>query len=139
MRAAEPHWSDQGLCQSKPHLQRYWFPESRGEPTIAFAKVTCKQCPVRSECAQYAWDTRQEWGIWGGIDEWERKRALAVFDGLGHRPDGSTSVTLSTAPVLEDHVTLIFSFVDPAVTTPDLDDTSVNTVLDFHIDFQLVR
>jgi WhiB family redox-sensing transcriptional regulator len=41
---------------------------------IASAKTVCQRCPVQDACLQYAFETNQEAGIWGGKDEDERRR-----------------------------------------------------------------
>jgi WhiB family transcriptional regulator, redox-sensing transcriptional regulator len=43
---------------------------------VAKAKAVCAACPVRPECLAYALDTAQEFGIWGGADEDERRAML---------------------------------------------------------------
>ena len=45
-------------------------------PDIELAKAICATCPVQQECLDFALKTRQEFGIWGGTTEDER-RALA--------------------------------------------------------------
>lgn len=40
---------------------------------IARAKEVCHQCPVRRDCLQYALETNQDSGIWGGTSEEERR------------------------------------------------------------------
>jgi WhiB family transcriptional regulator, redox-sensing transcriptional regulator len=37
------------------------------------AKAICAGCPVRSECLEFAIATRQQYGIWGGTTEVERR------------------------------------------------------------------
>jgi len=37
------------------------------------AKAVCAQCPVRSECLEWALETAQPHGVWGGLDEQERE------------------------------------------------------------------
>lgn len=37
------------------------------------AKAVCTNCEVRAACLAFAIDTRQEFGIWGGADEEERR------------------------------------------------------------------
>lgn len=37
------------------------------------AKRICAICEVRSECLQFAVETREPYGIWGGLTEIERK------------------------------------------------------------------
>ncbi|MGI8685011.1 MAG: WhiB family transcriptional regulator [Acidimicrobiales bacterium] len=41
---------------------------------IQRAKVVCRSCPVREQCLEYALETNQESGIWGGTSEDERRR-----------------------------------------------------------------
>jgi WhiB family transcriptional regulator, redox-sensing transcriptional regulator len=40
---------------------------------IQQAKAVCAGCPVRKDCLEFALDTSQEYGIWGGYDEDERR------------------------------------------------------------------
>ena len=42
----------------------------------AVAKSFCARCPVRVECLEYALSTREAHGIWGGLNEMERRRML---------------------------------------------------------------
>ena len=49
-----------------------------GKPGLAIAEVqrakaVCASCPVRQRCLTFALDTHQEYGIWGGYDEEERR------------------------------------------------------------------
>jgi WhiB family redox-sensing transcriptional regulator len=37
------------------------------------AKAVCTGCPVLQACKEYALDTRQQWGVWGGMSALERK------------------------------------------------------------------
>jgi WhiB family redox-sensing transcriptional regulator len=48
-----------------------FFPD-RGEPT-RHAKAVCLGCEVRHECLDYALDTGQKFGVWGGTSERERR------------------------------------------------------------------
>ena len=41
---------------------------------VAEAKAICSGCPVRQECLDYALDSRQAYGIWGGKTPTERRR-----------------------------------------------------------------
>ena len=43
---------------------------------LAAAKAVCAQCPVSVACLAFAVETRQEFGIWGGTDEEERRHLL---------------------------------------------------------------
>lgn len=41
---------------------------------IEAAKTICQTCPVADPCLQFALETNQEAGIWGGTTEDERRR-----------------------------------------------------------------
>ncbi len=43
------------------------------------AKQVCDECPVHSDCLQYALDTNQDSGIWGGTSEEERRTMRRQF------------------------------------------------------------
>ena len=51
-----------------------FFPDSEEEPAGAAAKAICADCPVAEACLQYALATNQGAGVWGGLDEGERRR-----------------------------------------------------------------
>jgi WhiB family redox-sensing transcriptional regulator len=38
----------------------------------------CEICPVRRECLKWALDTKQVWGIWGGLNYKQIRRTLSV-------------------------------------------------------------
>lgn len=40
------------------------------------AKEICRTCPVRKPCLAYAIEIREPHGIWGGLNETERKATL---------------------------------------------------------------
>jgi len=67
---------DRGACRSaEPEL---FFPLSAAGPAVAqvaAAKAICRGCPVRAECLDYAMQTAQDHGIWGGTTEEERRLA----------------------------------------------------------------
>jgi WhiB family redox-sensing transcriptional regulator len=67
-------WRDRAACASvDPDL---FFPVGVTGPAvdqIAAAKAVCGECPVRAECLDFAITTNQEYGIWGGTSEEERR------------------------------------------------------------------
>jgi WhiB family redox-sensing transcriptional regulator len=72
------NWQSEATC-AKPS-NRYaldWFFSKDFKEKYA-AKNMCFTCPVRSECLQWALEHRQIWGIWGGRDEVDIRRALSV-------------------------------------------------------------
>ena len=63
-------WADHGSCVGRdPDI---FFPE-RGADT-GQARAHCRACPVRSECLDYALETRQKFGVWGGLTPAQRRR-----------------------------------------------------------------
>ena len=40
---------------------------------IQRAKAVCARCPARTACLTFALDSNQQYGIWGGYDEDERR------------------------------------------------------------------
>jgi WhiB family redox-sensing transcriptional regulator len=71
-------WQIDSLCAKAEHTDsRDWFFSK--EPKEKYdAKNLCFGCPVRKKCLQWALEHRQIWGIWGGRDEVEIRRALSV-------------------------------------------------------------
>lgn len=60
-----PDWRDQGVCRTE-------------DPEIFFAsndeaKAYCARCPVTADCLQFALDNRITDGVFGGLDEDERR------------------------------------------------------------------
>ena len=47
------------------------------EEREAQAKSICATCPVRRPCLDYALRIREPHGIWGGLNELERKQLIA--------------------------------------------------------------
>ena len=54
--------------------RRYIFSD-RGAST-RLAKTVCRRCEVQEECLEYAVNNREKFGIWGGLSERERRRAI---------------------------------------------------------------
>jgi WhiB family redox-sensing transcriptional regulator len=71
-------WQLNSECSKPENKKRIeWFFSK--EPAKKYAaKNLCFSCPVRKECLQWALEHRQIWGIWGGKDEGEMRRALSV-------------------------------------------------------------
>lgn len=66
-----PDWMASALCaQTDPEM---FFPEPGRHSTSKAAKAICDRCPVKAECRQYAADTREPYGIWGGTSERQRR------------------------------------------------------------------
>ena len=53
-----------------------FFPVGSSAPAlqqVRRAKAVCERCPVRFECLEWALETDQPHGVWGGLDEIERQ------------------------------------------------------------------
>lgn len=67
-------WREDALCrQTDPEL---FHPEAGAN--AADARHTCMACPVRQECLEFALDTEQFWGIWGGLSQNELRRRVRI-------------------------------------------------------------
>lgn len=66
-------WRARAACSGYPNT--LFFPASDGadENVVEKAKKVCGVCPVADECLEYALETNQRSGIWGGTTEKERK------------------------------------------------------------------
>lgn len=74
-------WQDKAACKGPhaaiffppSHLERKHDREAREQQ----AKAICATCPVRRACLDYAVEIREPHGIWGGLNELERRQ---LFD-----------------------------------------------------------
>jgi WhiB family transcriptional regulator, redox-sensing transcriptional regulator len=70
-------WWDLAACQqADPEL---FFPVSAvgsARADIDRAKAVCATCRIRQQCLDYALDTRQAHGVWGGRTEEERLQII---------------------------------------------------------------
>ncbi len=70
------NWSDRAAClTAEPEL---FFPVGNAGMAvddISAAKGICRGCAVLRECRDYALASRQPFGVWGGLDE-EQRRAI---------------------------------------------------------------
>ncbi len=78
-------WVHHARCRDEdPEL---FFPVGTTGPAavqMEAAKAVCVRCHVRPECLEWAMDTGQEAGVWGGLSEDER-RALRRSRRRAHR------------------------------------------------------
>ena len=68
-------WRADSSCRNEdPEL---FFPIGNTGPAllqIEEAKAICRACPVMERCLQWALESGQEHGVWGGTDEDDRRR-----------------------------------------------------------------
>jgi WhiB family redox-sensing transcriptional regulator len=71
---ADDAWRAHAACRlADPDL---FFPVGITGPAIdhlAAAKAVCRSCPVQEPCLEYALETNQTNGVWGGASEEERR------------------------------------------------------------------
>lgn len=63
---------DSGLFFPPGHLE----PKEEKDARERKAKAICAACPVRIECLEYAIRIREPYGIWGGLNELERRSLI---------------------------------------------------------------
>jgi WhiB family redox-sensing transcriptional regulator len=77
----EEDWQIKAACRG-PQNAIVFFPPQRFErkheklDREAHAKSICRSCAVRRDCLDYALTIREPHGIWGGLNENERKQVL---------------------------------------------------------------
>ncbi|MFF3006731.1 WhiB family transcriptional regulator [Kitasatospora sp. NPDC057940] len=73
-------WQLRGLCREADNALFFHPLGERGAAQVAreeAAKAVCADCPVRLECRRHALQTREPYGVWGGLTEDDRQRLLA--------------------------------------------------------------
>jgi WhiB family transcriptional regulator, redox-sensing transcriptional regulator len=67
-------WMDRASCtQVAPDL---FFADGTNLVDTKLAKAVCKGCPVIDQCLEYALVNRMDHGVWGGLNDRERKALL---------------------------------------------------------------
>lgn len=93
-------WREQAACRgTNPAL--FYDPHP---VDVAEAKRICARCPARTACLQHAIDTREEWGVWGGLAADERPVPPAPQRSPGPGP---------AAQVSDDDLYDLFEGADP--------------------------
>lgn len=67
---------DWTLAACQTHDPELFFPVGDSGPAaeqITAAKFVCAGCPIQARCLVWALDTGQEFGVWGGASEDERR------------------------------------------------------------------
>jgi WhiB family transcriptional regulator, redox-sensing transcriptional regulator len=72
---AQYGWRQHSICRdTDPDL---FFPVgTTGQALVQIdrAREVCDQCPVKVDCLEFALETNQDSGIWGGTSEEERRK-----------------------------------------------------------------
>jgi WhiB family transcriptional regulator, redox-sensing transcriptional regulator len=91
---AEARWQDRAACKGMdPTI--FFGPEhtevvKEKRDREEVAKAVCRTCPVNQECLEHALESKEAYGIWGGLTELERKALL--------RRRATSNVVLASAP-----------------------------------------
>lgn len=72
MAESDNEWMALGTCRN--HAPEVFFPSDG--VGVEIAKRICADCPVRSECLEYALENRIDHGVWGATSERQRRRIL---------------------------------------------------------------
>ncbi|MFZ3595114.1 WhiB family transcriptional regulator [Streptomyces sp. BH104] len=72
------HWTEDAACAGEDTAD--FFPTGRGgtpiELDVKYAKSVCEPCPVKRACLAHALTFREDYGVWGGLDENERAEMI---------------------------------------------------------------
>ncbi len=71
-------WSQYAACRDT--VPEDWFKDDHPGENAAVIEILlqiCKRCPVREACLRYAIE-HNEWGIWGGTTDDERRAAAGM-------------------------------------------------------------
>ncbi len=65
------YWQDHAACIGEPPD---WFFPPHGDSAghVNNARAVCARCPVRLACLDYALDSHEHHGVWGGMTPRER-------------------------------------------------------------------
>jgi WhiB family redox-sensing transcriptional regulator len=73
-RHSTTDWRQRACRDEDPEL---FFPVGTSGPALVqteAAKTVCRRCPIRPQCLSWALTSGQDAGVWGGLDENERRR-----------------------------------------------------------------
>jgi WhiB family transcriptional regulator, redox-sensing transcriptional regulator len=78
--AVHPSWQQRAACRGEDasffFAPSYFERRSEKVAREAVAKAICARCPVREECLAFALEVRDPHGVWGGLNEMERRTLL---------------------------------------------------------------
>jgi WhiB family transcriptional regulator, redox-sensing transcriptional regulator len=81
VKAVSSSWQEVGACRTGPATDFYppMHPERKHERQARErrAKTVCASCPVRLQCLEHAVAADERYGIWGGLNQDERRHLRA--------------------------------------------------------------
>ena len=66
-------WRARAACSGYPNTLFFPVSDDADDANVERAMAVCAVCPVIEDCLEYALETNQRAGIWGGTSERERK------------------------------------------------------------------
>lgn len=73
----QPDWRDDAACRREDPAIFFASPlTAAGQAAVKQAVAICRDCPVIQQCGRWAYETRQPFGVWGGLSETERRAML---------------------------------------------------------------
>jgi WhiB family redox-sensing transcriptional regulator len=75
---ADQRFVPDGLCLMMPSIDFF----SMAPKKLGIAKGVCAECTVTQECLEFSVVTEQEYGVWGGLDETERRPMIKQFQAM---------------------------------------------------------
>lgn len=72
MSSDQPGWHRDAAC-AEPEVSADWF-HSRDIRETRHAKRICRGCPVKAQCLRDALVREDDWGVWGGLSDRERRQ-----------------------------------------------------------------
>lgn len=106
---AEDDWRGQAACRGEdPDL---FFAVGGASPELIAAKKArtnqakriCAGCPVRQECLDWALETQEPHGVFGGVDEGDRRRMLRQRGDLAQSGPGRPLAPCGTRKAYDRH------------------------------------
>lgn len=74
-------WQLDGACR-RVDVELFFHPDNERGPSRsereAAAKAVCARCPVLQRCREHALQSREPYGVWGGLSVEERERLLGA-------------------------------------------------------------
>lgn len=68
-------WRDNALCRSDQYDADTWFPKGTDAASMDAEQEAvriCRRCPAMAPCRDWAIETRQDHGVWGGLTAQDR-------------------------------------------------------------------
>jgi WhiB family transcriptional regulator, redox-sensing transcriptional regulator len=71
MQPTNPNWQKFAACKDKD--LKVFYPTSAQRVAALPAIRICNSCAVQNICLEYAMDTKEAYGVWGGLTAHERR------------------------------------------------------------------